>query len=104
MPSAECRAPSPEPAPGLGIGTLTFSAFSSDNWQRPLPEVSALMELFRRFLEEETARSVEAGVALNVIGRRDRLPTWGSWLDYLVPGSGNVVAQRLRPLTLSKLE
>ncbi len=63
-----------EAAPGLGIGTLTLYAFSSDNWQRPLPEVSALIQLFRRFLEEETARCVEAGVALNVIGRRDRLP------------------------------
>ncbi len=30
--------------------------------------------------------------------------TWDSWLDYLVPGSGNVLAQRLRPLALSKLE
>ena len=62
-----------ETAPGLGIGTLTLYAFSSDNWQRPLPEVTALMQLFRRFLEDETARCVEHGVMLNVIGRRDRL-------------------------------
>ena len=30
--------------------------------------------------------------------------TWGGWLDYLVPGSGNVLVQRLRPLALSTPE
>jgi undecaprenyl diphosphate synthase len=29
-----------ESAPELGIGTLTLFAFSSDNWQRPKPEVT----------------------------------------------------------------
>lgn len=63
-----------EAAPGLGIGTLTLYAFSSDNWKRPLPEVAALMQLFRRYLRDEAARCVANGVRLNVIGRRDRLP------------------------------
>lgn len=63
-----------EAAPGLGIGTLTLYAFSSDNWRRPLPEVNALMQLFRRYLAAETERCVERGVAIDVIGRRDRLP------------------------------
>jgi undecaprenyl diphosphate synthase len=63
-----------ETAPGLSIGTLTLFAFSSDNWKRPLPEVAALMQLFRRFLRDETSRCVEHGVAVNVVGRRDRLP------------------------------
>ena len=62
-----------EAATGLGIETLTLYAFSSDNWQRPLPEVTALMQLFRRFLLEETDRCAERGVMLNIIGRRDRL-------------------------------
>jgi undecaprenyl diphosphate synthase len=63
-----------EAAPGLGIGTLTLYAFSSDNWQRPPREVGALMRLFRGYLASETARLVENGVRLTVIGRRDRLP------------------------------
>jgi undecaprenyl diphosphate synthase len=63
-----------EAAPGLGIGTLTLYAFSSDNWQRPAREVGALMRLFRSYLASETARLVENGVRLTVIGRRDRLP------------------------------
>jgi undecaprenyl diphosphate synthase len=62
-----------ESAPSLGIGTLTLYAFSSDNWGRPPREVSALMRLFRAYLASETARCVENGVRLRVIGRRDRL-------------------------------
>ncbi|HSU13890.1 di-trans,poly-cis-decaprenylcistransferase [Longimicrobium sp.] len=63
-----------EAAPGLGIATLTLYAFSSDNWQRPPREVGALMRLFRSYLASETAKLIENGVRLTVIGRRDRLP------------------------------
>ncbi|HET9274513.1 MAG TPA: di-trans,poly-cis-decaprenylcistransferase [Gemmatimonadales bacterium] len=63
-----------EAAPRLGIGTLTLFAFSSDNWQRPMPEVSALMRLFRSYLRSERERAVQNGVAVEVFGRRDRLP------------------------------
>ncbi len=63
-----------EAAPDLGIGTLTLFAFSTDNWQRPAPEVEMLMALLRRHLRAEVPRLVEAGVRLKVIGRRDRLP------------------------------
>lgn len=62
-----------EGAPGLGIATLTLYAFSSDNWRRPGREVSALMRLFRAYLASETARCVQNGVRLDIIGRRDRL-------------------------------
>jgi undecaprenyl diphosphate synthase len=56
-----------------GIGTLTLYAFSSDNWQRPLPEVQALFSLLRRYLMTETERCQGESIRLNVIGRRDRL-------------------------------
>lgn len=62
-----------EAAPQLGVSTLTLYAFSSDNWRRPPAEVSALMVLFREFLADETARCLETGVRLSIIGRRDRL-------------------------------
>jgi undecaprenyl diphosphate synthase len=62
-----------EAAPGAGIGTLTLYAFSADNWRRPSREVASLMALFRRYLHSETARCVENGVRLSIIGRRDRL-------------------------------
>jgi undecaprenyl diphosphate synthase len=63
-----------EAAPDLGIGTLTLYAFSSDNWRRPLEETAGLMQLFHAYLRKETARCVQNGVRLSVIGRRDRLP------------------------------
>jgi undecaprenyl diphosphate synthase len=56
-----------------GIGTLTLYAFSSDNWQRPRPEVEALFGLLRRYLMTETERCRGESIRLNVIGRRDRL-------------------------------
>lgn len=62
-----------EAAPDVGIGVLTLYAFSADNWRRPPAEVAVLMRLFREYLRSETARCVEAGVRLEVIGRRDRL-------------------------------
>ena len=62
-----------EAAPAAGVDLLTLYAFSSDNWKRPRAEVETLMTLFERFLAAETARCVESGVRLNVIGRRDRL-------------------------------
>jgi undecaprenyl diphosphate synthase len=62
-----------EAAPTHGIATLTLFAFSSDNWRRPATEVGALMRLMEWYLDHETARCVENGVRLEVIGRRDRL-------------------------------
>jgi undecaprenyl diphosphate synthase len=62
-----------EAAPGLGIGALTLYAFSADNWKRPPDEVSTLMRLFARHLRTETPRCIDNGVALRVVGRRDRL-------------------------------
>ena len=62
-----------EAAPDMGIGLLTLFAFSSDNWRRPPDEVSALIRLMSRYLEEETDRCAAKGVRLEVIGRRDRL-------------------------------
>jgi undecaprenyl diphosphate synthase len=56
------------------VATLTLYAFSSDNWQRPKTEVSALMALLRFYLASEVESLVRNGVRLSVIGRRDRLP------------------------------
>jgi undecaprenyl diphosphate synthase len=63
-----------ETAPDLGISVLTVYAFSSDNWRRPQPEVSALMKMFHTYLRREQAKCVDKGVRVSVIGRRDRLP------------------------------
>ncbi len=62
-----------EAAPGLGIGVLTLFAFSSDNWRRPPEEVAGLMQLLAEHLRSEAGRSVDNGVRIEIIGRRDRL-------------------------------
>ena len=62
-----------EAATRSGIGTLTLYAFSSANWARPAPEVSALFTLLRRYLATQTRRCLEQSIRINVIGRRDRL-------------------------------
>jgi undecaprenyl diphosphate synthase len=72
-----------------GIATLTLYAFSSDNWNRPTAEVSALFTLFRRHLLTQTQRCLEQSVRINVIGRRDRL---GGGLRRLIERSEQATA------------
>ena len=40
----------------IGIPILTLYAFSTENWQRPKSEVTALMSLLKKFLESEKKR------------------------------------------------
>jgi undecaprenyl diphosphate synthase len=54
------------------IEFLTLFAFSSENWQRPVDEVTYLMELFVVALESEIAKLHEARVRFRVIGDRSR--------------------------------
>jgi undecaprenyl diphosphate synthase len=63
-----------EHAPYVGIGCLTVYAFSSDNWRRPATEVQSIFWLLRAFMRLERAKLRQAGVRLEVIGRRDRVP------------------------------
>ena len=51
-----------------GVEVLTLFAFSSENWQRPADEVSALMELFLSALRREARKLCENGIRLKVIG------------------------------------
>lgn len=51
-----------------GVQYLTLFAFSSENWRRPEEEVSILMDLFLRALEQEVAKLHENGIRLCVVG------------------------------------
>jgi len=51
-----------------GVGYLTLFAFSTENWRRPEEEVSILMDLFVRALDQEVAKLHENGVRFRVIG------------------------------------
>lgn len=55
-----------------GVEVLTLFAFSSENWQRPEDEVSALMELFLLSLRREVSKLEKNGIRLRVIGERSR--------------------------------
>ena len=55
-----------------GIEFLTLFAFSSENWRRPADEVSILMDLFLRALEQEVAKLDENGIRFKVIGDTSR--------------------------------
>jgi undecaprenyl diphosphate synthase len=59
----------------LGLGALTLYAFSSQNWQRPLEEVRALMELLRDYLVDERPEIMDNDIRLTTIGDIERLPS-----------------------------
>ncbi|HEY5934815.1 MAG TPA: polyprenyl diphosphate synthase [Kofleriaceae bacterium] len=58
----------------LGIEALTLYAFSSQNWARPVEEVTGLMQLLRDFLIDERAEILENAIRLEAIGDIERLP------------------------------
>lgn len=57
-----------------GIRWLTLFAFSTENWGRPAPEVSALMEMLYNFLARHRAMMEEKDVRLRAIGELEMLP------------------------------
>jgi len=58
----------------VGIEALTLYAFSSQNWDRPVDEVEALMHLLRDYLIEERPELMENEIRLRAIGRIAQLP------------------------------
>ena len=58
----------------LGIGNLTLYAFSTENWNRPQPEVRTLMKLLVSSLKKEIKTLQENHIRLNCIGNIDLLP------------------------------
>ncbi len=58
----------------IGVKYLTLYAFSTENWERPKGEVSALMKLLVQTLRSETRKLDENDIKLTSIGNVDRLP------------------------------
>ena len=56
-----------------GVGVLTVFAFSSENWNRPVEEVSGLMDLMLGALVRELPRLQHDGVRLRFAGERGGL-------------------------------
>jgi undecaprenyl diphosphate synthase len=58
----------------LGVPYLTLYAFSTENWNRPSTEVSALMELLVLTIGKELKTLMKNNVRLRAIGKLDFLP------------------------------
>ncbi len=57
-----------------GISVLTVYAFSTENWQRPIEEVSFLMLLFERMLRQEVEQMHRERIRITFIGDLTPLP------------------------------
>ena len=51
-----------------GVEYLTLFAFSSENWRRPAEEVTVLMQLFLRSLEQEVGKLHNNDIRFKVVG------------------------------------
>lgn len=59
-------------APNLGLETLTFYAFSSENWKRPEDEINGLMELLKVYFTARIEKLKEHNIRLRVFGDKSR--------------------------------
>lgn len=62
-----------EEAARLGVKFLTLYTFSTENWNRPVDEVAALMSLLMDSIEEETF--MKNNISFRIIGDTSKLPS-----------------------------
>ena len=62
-----------EVARDMGIRYLTVYAFSTENWNRPESEVTALMKILRQYLKTSIKKSMNNNVRCRVIGDKSAL-------------------------------
>ncbi len=74
-----------------GVQYLTLYAFSTENWNRPKPEVRALIRLLRYFIKRELDNFRKNNVKLQFLGHVETLPDWlqKQVLDAIDVTSGN---------------
>ena len=56
-----------------GVEFLTLYAFSTENWKRPVAEVTALMGLLEEFIDDKLPELMNNGIRLRTIGRTEDL-------------------------------
>jgi len=77
-----------EGAVEVGVQILTLFAFSTENWQRPAKEVSALMALLQLYARKELQELRRRGVEVHVLGELDRVDdTTRKAIDTIVEGT-----------------
>ncbi len=52
----------------IGVDYLTVYAFSTENWKRPEGEVSAIMSLLEKYLQEAVQKMRKEGIRLKILG------------------------------------
>lgn len=63
-----------EHAKKRGIKIVTMYAFSVENWNRPKAEVKTLLDIFRRYMDEDISELQKQNVRVSFIGDRERFP------------------------------
>ena len=58
----------------IGIETVTVYAFSTENWNRPEREVTALMNLFAEYMDRAFAKYKERNLRIIFLGDKSRYP------------------------------
>ena len=58
----------------MDIKHVTLYAFSTENWNRPVYEVKALMNLFKYYLNKKLTQLHEENVNVSIIGDIDPFP------------------------------
>ena len=56
-----------------GVEFLTLYAFSTENWKRPVAEVTELMGLLEEFIDDKLPELMKNGIRLRTIGRTEDL-------------------------------
>jgi len=57
------------------IKYVTFYGFSTENWNRPEPEINGLFKLVEHFVDEQLDKINEKNIRIRHIGRLNGLPT-----------------------------
>ena len=58
----------------VGIKYLTLYAFSTENWNRPQPEIAGLFQILAEVIEREAAELHREGIRVMHLGRADGVP------------------------------
>lgn len=58
----------------IGMDYLTVYAFSTENWKRPTDEVTAIMKLLKKYLDEAVATMERDKIRMKVFGNVEALP------------------------------
>lgn len=64
-----------EHAKERGVKIVTLYAFSTENWKRPKKEVDYLMDLFRRYMNEDIKELQKQKIRVSFIGEREQFPS-----------------------------